>query len=117
MRGGPRVGNRHERQALRAFPRRDLKVPDANNQGRADVQVRGGILPDMWSVRCAVVRRRLERHADGALAPRATRLVTSHLPGCPTCRTAFEKLTRLRTLRSEERRVGKECRCRWAEGQ
>jgi len=52
----------------------------------------------MWSVRCAVVRRRLERHADGALAPRATRLVTAHLPGCPTCRTAFEKLTRLRTL-------------------
>jgi anti-sigma factor RsiW len=52
----------------------------------------------MWSVRCAVVRGRLERHADGALAPRATRLVTAHLPGCPTCRTAFEKLTRLRAL-------------------
>ena len=52
----------------------------------------------MWSLSCAVVRRRLERHADGALGPRATRFVTSHLPTCSTCRDASEKLARLRTM-------------------
>jgi anti-sigma factor RsiW len=52
----------------------------------------------MWSVSCTVVRRRLERHADGALSPRATRFVASHLPDCPTCRSASEKLVRLRAL-------------------
>ena len=52
----------------------------------------------MWSLNCAVVRRRLERHADGALGPRETRFVTSHLAACPACRHASEKLVRLRML-------------------
>ncbi|HTY77008.1 MAG TPA: zf-HC2 domain-containing protein [Candidatus Bathyarchaeia archaeon] len=47
---------------------------------------------------CVVVRRRLERHADGALGSRAARFVTHHLAGCAGCRAASEKWTRLRTL-------------------
>jgi anti-sigma factor RsiW len=56
------------------------------------------ILPNMWSLSCAVVRFRLERHADGALGARGARLVTTHLAGCPACRAASEKWVLLRAL-------------------
>lgn len=52
----------------------------------------------MRSVACAVVRPRLERHADGALGVRTTRFVVAHLEGCPGCRTASEEWFRLRVL-------------------
>lgn len=52
----------------------------------------------MRSVACAVVRPRLERHADGALGARTTRFVVAHLEGCPGCRKASEEGLRLRVL-------------------
>jgi anti-sigma factor RsiW len=52
----------------------------------------------MRSVACAVVRPRLERHADGALGARTTRFVVAHLEGCPGCRKASEEWLRLRVL-------------------
>lgn len=52
----------------------------------------------MWSLSCAVVRPRLERHADGALGARGARFVAGHLTGCPDCRAASEKWVHLRAL-------------------
>lgn len=52
----------------------------------------------MWSPSCAVVRSRLERHADGALGARTERFLTRHLSGCPACRAASDEWVRLRAL-------------------
>jgi len=52
----------------------------------------------MWSLNCAVVRPRLERHADGALGARGARFVATHLTGCTDCRAASEKWVHLRSL-------------------
>ena len=52
----------------------------------------------MWSITCAWVRPRLERHADGALGARAGRFVGAHLGRCAGCRSASEDLARLKTL-------------------
>jgi len=52
----------------------------------------------MGRLSCVVVRSRLERHADGALAPRAARFVARHLSSCSACQAASEKWTHLRSL-------------------
>ena len=52
----------------------------------------------MWSLSCAVVQRRLERHADGALGARGARFVTGHMAGCSACRATSEEWVRLRAL-------------------
>ena len=44
----------------------------------------------MWSLTCAWVRPRLDRHADGALGVRAGRFVAAHLGRCEACRKASE---------------------------
>jgi len=56
----------------------------------------------MWSMSCAWVRSRLERHADGALGTRAGRFVAAHLGRCAACRAASEDLARLKTLVRQE---------------
>jgi hypothetical protein len=52
----------------------------------------------MWSMSCALVRSRLEQHADGALGARAGRFVAAHLGRCDACRTASEDQVRLKAL-------------------
>ena len=60
----------------------------------------------MWSLSCARVRPRLERHADGALGGRAERFVAGHLGRCAGCRTALEDLARLKaSVRQESPQV------------
>ena len=56
----------------------------------------------MWSMSCARVRSRLERHADGALGTRAARVVAAHLGRCAACRAASEDLARLKALVRQE---------------
>lgn len=52
----------------------------------------------MWSMGCAWVRPRLERHIDGALGVRAGRFVEGHLERCAGCRAASEDLARLKAF-------------------
>ena len=52
----------------------------------------------MWSMSCALVRSRLERHADGALGTSAGRFVAAHLGRCAACRASSEEPFRLKTL-------------------
>ena len=52
----------------------------------------------MWSLSCALVRPRLERHIDGVLGGRAGRFVAGHVEGCAGCRAASEDLARLKTF-------------------
>ena len=61
--------------------------------------------------------------ADGSLEPERERGVRAHLRECEGCLTLYEKELRLNASlgslvfeqpRSEERRVGKECRSRWS---
>ena len=59
-------------------------------------------MPTMWSMSCAWVRHRLERHADGALGGRAERLVAGHLVRCAGCRTASEDLAHLKAFVRQE---------------
>ena len=56
----------------------------------------------MWSFRCAWVRSRFERHADGALGERGGRRVAAHLERCDRCRTISEDLGRLKAFVREE---------------
>ena len=52
----------------------------------------------MPSLGCLWNRPRLERLVDGALGPRAGRVVTSHAARCPRCGGEVAQLTRLRLL-------------------
>jgi len=56
----------------------------------------------MWSLRCAWVRSRLERHADDALGTSAGRFVAAHLGRCAACRASSEEFFRLKTLVRQE---------------
>jgi len=56
----------------------------------------------MWSMSCALVRSRLERHADGALGERGRRFVDVHLGRCDGCRAAREGLVRLKAAVRQE---------------
>jgi anti-sigma factor RsiW len=47
---------------------------------------------------CLWIRPLLERYADGALAPRVTRSVKTHLTRCQGCLRRVERLARLETL-------------------
>lgn len=52
----------------------------------------------MWSMSCARVRSRLNRHIDGALGVHAGRFVAAHLERCAGCRAASEELARLKAF-------------------
>ena len=52
----------------------------------------------MWSMTCAWVRPRLDRHIDRALGVRAERFVAGHLERCAGCRAASEDLARLKVF-------------------
>ena len=52
----------------------------------------------MWGLTCTWVRRRLNRHIDGALGGRGGRFVAGHLGHCAGCRVASEDLVRLKVL-------------------
>jgi anti-sigma factor RsiW len=52
----------------------------------------------MSSLACLWIRPLLERHVDGALAPRASRSVKTHLGLCQGCRRRMERLVRLESL-------------------
>ena len=52
----------------------------------------------MWSLSCAWVRSRLERHVDGALGDRGRRFVATHLGRCDSCRAACEDAARLKAF-------------------
>jgi anti-sigma factor RsiW len=47
---------------------------------------------------CLWNRRNLERYVDGALGPRATRLITAHLPHCRACLRRTEGIAQFRRL-------------------
>jgi hypothetical protein len=52
----------------------------------------------MPTLTCLWARPRVERHVDGALGPRAARVVESHLASCAGCLAVAEGSRRLRAL-------------------
>jgi hypothetical protein len=52
----------------------------------------------MPTLTCLWARPRVERHVDGALGPRATRAIESHLASCGACLAVAEGARRTRAL-------------------
>jgi hypothetical protein len=52
----------------------------------------------MPTLTCLWARPRIERHGDGALGPRASRVIESHLASCASCLALAEGSRRLQTL-------------------
>lgn len=69
-----------------------------NKRSVARVLALGILLLDMRTLGCLWSRPRIERHVDGALGPRASRLVETHLRSCGDCETLAESTRRLRAL-------------------
>ena len=77
---------------------------------------------------CNVIKDLIPLYIDGCCSPESADLVRAHIDGCEECRSLWETMKqgpetapsataapkRMGRIRSEERRVGEECRARWA---